>query len=171
MSWVGDVMSRRETDFIEEMERKSAVKINIVGIGGCGNNIVDALAREKLPVKLIAMNTDAAVLRRTQCHARVLLGNPLTLARGAHGSPEVGAKAMESSIDDALAVIDEDVDMVIGIAGMGGGTGTGGLPVLFRELSIRRPKALKVAIVTLPFREEGYERIENARYGLRETRM
>ncbi|RLF23048.1 MAG: hypothetical protein DRN15_07420 [Thermoprotei archaeon] len=169
MGWVSDIMSRREEGFIEEMEKKSAVKINVVGVGGCGNNIIDALAKERLPVKLIAMNTDAAVLRRTQCHARVLLGNPLTLARGAHGSPEVGAKAMESSIDEAIAAIDEDVDMVIGIAGMGGGTGTGGLPVLFRELSIKRPRTLKVAVITLPFREEGFERLENARYGLREV--
>ena len=63
---------------------------------------------------------------------------------------------------------DENVDVVIGIAGLGGGTGTGALPVLFRELSYARPNALKLAIVTLPFREEGIERIENARYGLRE---
>ena len=162
-------LRRREEDrFLEEKEIVSAVKINVIGIGGCGNNIINTLYRMGVSAKLIAMNTDASVLRRTECHARVLLGNPFSISRGASGSPEVGAKAMEKSIEDALNVIDDDVDVVIGIAGLGGGTGTGGLPVLFRELGIRKPNVLKIAVVTFPLKEEGIERRENAKIGFQE---
>ncbi len=159
---------REEERFLEERELKSAVKINVVGIGGCGNNIISTLYRMGIPAKLIAMNTDASVLRRTECHVRVLLGNPFSVSRGACGSPEIGAKAMEESIDEALNAIDEDVDVVIGIAGLGGGTGTGGLPVFFRELGLRKPNVLKIAVITFPLREEGIERRENARVGFQE---
>lgn len=162
------VRLREQLRYLAQKEREAAVKINIVGVGGCGNNAINNLSRLRLPAKLIAMNTDSAVLRRTRCDVRVLLGGLSAEARGARGVPELGAQAMEESIEEAIGAIDENVDVIIGIAGLGGGTGTGGLPVLFRELRTRRPNALRIAVVTLPFKEEGEERIRNAQIGLRE---
>jgi len=157
-----------DEELLAERERRAAVKINVVGVGGCGNNAINNLYKLRLPAKLIAMNTDAPVLRKTAADKKVLLSGLTEIPRGAHGVPDVGAKAMENSIEDAIAAIDKDVDAVIGVAGLGGGTGTGGLPVLFRELAVRRKDALRIAVVTLPFKEEGDERVKNAQMGLQE---
>ncbi len=161
-------MAYREEEIIGREAERAAVRINVVGVGGCGNNIIDTLYKLGVPAKLIAMNTDAAVLHKTSAHKRVLLSSLTGLPRGAHGAPEVGAKAMEDSLVEAINAIDRDVDVVIGIAGLGGGTGTGGLPVLFRALGKERRGVLKIAIVTLPFTEEGEERVRNAQIGLQE---
>ncbi|RDD53187.1 MAG: hypothetical protein BA066_05750 [Candidatus Korarchaeota archaeon NZ13-K] len=155
---------------LEEAERVSEARINIVGIGGCGNNIVSAFYK-KFPknVKTIAVNTDSAVLRKAEADEKVLIGRYTHKGRGAQGVPDIGREAMEEDIESVLRALDEKVDIVIGIAGMGGGTGSGGLPVLMREIGLRHRDAIKISIVTLPMREEGEERRRNAQFSLRET--
>lgn len=149
------------------MER---AKIICVGVGGCGCNIITELSRLKVEAKTIAVNTDFAVLRRTSADILVHIGahRRIDATRGAGGMPTIGAEIMEEEVDRVIENIDEDADMVIGIAGMGGGTGTGGLPILFRHLKTERPDAIRLAIVTLPFKAEGPLRKRNAEYGLRQ---
>ena len=151
-------------------EERAAIKVNVVGVGGCGNNCIGNLAKEELDgVKRIAVNTDAAVLRRTEANARVLIGQFTHKGRGARGVPMLGRESIEESIDEVLATIDPGLDLLVGVAGMGGGTGTGALPVLLREAGLRNGDAVKVAVVTLPFAEEGLERRKNAQLGLTEV--
>ena len=160
------VMQRR----MEEEARLAAVRINVVGIGGCGNNIVTSLWG-KVPeryVKLIAVNTDAAVLRKSRAHEKVLIGRFSMRGRGAQGVPELGEKAMEEDIEMVFSAMDDNVDLIIGVAGLGGGTGTGGLPPFFRDCNYKFPNAVKMAVVTLPMTEEGEERRRNAQFALRE---
>lgn len=155
---------------LEDVEKATEAKINIIGIGGCGNNIVNAFYK-KFPknVKTIAVNTDSAVLRKTEADEKVLIGRYTHKGRGAQGVPDIGREAMEEDIESVLKALDERVDLVIGIAGMGGGTGSGGLPVLMREIGLRNRDAIKISVVTLPMKEEGEERRRNAQFSLRET--
>lgn len=155
---------------LESIEKGTEAIINVVGIGGCGNNIVSAFYR-KLPknVKTIAVNTDAAVLKKTDADEKVLIGRFTHKGRGAQGVPDIGREAMEEDIENVLRALDEKVDVVIGIAGMGGGTGSGGLPVLMREIGLRKREAIKISVVTLPMKEEGEERRRNAQFSLKET--
>ncbi len=155
---------------LEDVERVTEARINIVGVGGCGNNIVSAFYK-KFPknVKTIAVNTDSAVLRKVEADEKVLIGRYTHKGRGAQGVPDLGREAMEEDIEAVLRALDERVDIVIGIAGMGGGTGSGGLPVLMREVGMRQRDAIKISVVTLPMREEGEERRRNAQFSLRET--
>ncbi|RSN70882.1 hypothetical protein D9Q81_00295 [Candidatus Korarchaeum cryptofilum] len=155
---------------LESVEKATEAKINIVGIGGCGNNIISAFYK-KFPknVKTIAVNTDSAVLKKTDADEKVLIGRYTHKGRGAQGVPDIGREAMEEDIETVLRALDENVDIVIGIAGMGGGTGSGGLPVLMREIGLRNKETIKISVVTLPMREEGEERKRNAQFSLKET--
>ncbi|RLG42048.1 MAG: hypothetical protein DRO05_02265 [Thermoproteota archaeon] len=163
---------RRELErSLAREEKRATAKVNIVGVGGCGNNIISNLYRMKLPsfVRLIAVNTDAAVLRNAQADEKILIGRFTHKGRGAQGVPELGRQAMEEDVEQVLDVLDEGLDLFIGVAGLGGGTGTGGLPVLLREVGLRYRETIKMAIVTLPLKEEGEERRRNAQFGLKEV--
>ncbi len=161
---------REQERYLELKEAEAAVRVVVVGVGGCGCNTINNLARMGLKnVTLVACNTDAAVLRRTKADKKVLLGPMTTKGRGAYGVPEIGRKAAEENVEDVLAAIGGNVDVVIGTAGMGGGTGTGALPVIMGEVRRRLRDAVAISVVTLPFSEEGEERIRNAQMGLQEV--
>lgn len=116
-------------------------------------------------VRFIAMNTDAQALQASMASDRVRLGEKLTRGLGAGSDPDIGKKAAEESRDQIRELL-EGADMVFVTAGMGGGTGTGGAPVV-AEVA-KEVNALTVAVVTRPFSFEGRRREGQARAGIDE---
>jgi cell division protein FtsZ len=111
----------------------------------------------------IAVNTDAQDLLYTDAHKKVLIGRETTRGLGAGANPEVGMESARENKEDIKKAL-QGADMVFLTAGLGGGTGTGSLPVI-ADVS-KKIGALTVAVVTLPFGMEGRQRMENARKGL-----
>ncbi|MGQ9623039.1 MAG: cell division protein FtsZ [Candidatus Caldatribacteriaceae bacterium] len=140
------------------------VKIEVVGVGGGGGNAVNRMIEAGLQgVTFIAINTDLQVLRRSWADIKLQIGAKLTRGLGAGANPEIGRKAAEEDQEKIFEVL-EGTDMVFITAGMGGGTGTGGAPVVARiakELGI-----LTVAVVTKPFSFEGPKRMRQAEEGI-----
>ncbi len=140
-------------------------RIKIMGIGGGGSNAVDYMVRQGLPTTLtIAANTDKQALSRSIAQYKLQAGKEVTQGLGAGGDPEIGERAMREAADEVRRVL-ANADMVFLTAGMGGGTGTGGIQVaaeICREMNI-----LTVAVVTLPFEWEGPQRREIALEWLR----
>lgn len=143
---------------------EAQAKIKVFGIGGAGNNAINNMINSGLEgVEFIAANTDYQVLKRCHAPIKIQLGTSLTRGLGAGGNPELGAKATEEETERIREVLDGS-DMVFITAGLGGGTGTGGAPVVARickDLGI-----LTVAVVTKPFSFEGKARMKNAMDGL-----
>jgi cell division protein FtsZ len=142
----------------------SPARIKAIGIGGGGSNAITRMVREGIKgVDFIAMNTDGQALALAEAPTRIQLGEKLTRGLGAGGDHKVGTKAAEESCD-----IIEDIvcgaDMVFIAAGMGGGTGTGGIPVV-AEIA-KKSGALTIAVVTKPFTFEGTHRNQVAEEGL-----
>ncbi len=152
---------------LDEQERPSA-RIKVVGVGGGGGNAVSRMVRAGLDgVEFIVANTDLQALRLSQAPVKVQLGAKLTRGRGAGADPLVGRQAALEDTDLLVETL-AGADMVFVTTGLGGGTGTGGAPViasLAAELG-----ALTVAVVTKPFRFEGKKRSEQAERGLAELR-
>lgn len=146
---------------------QSAV-IKVIGVGGGGGNAVKhMIASEVEGVDFICANTDAQALTDICSRTVLQLGNNITKGLGAGANPEVGRKAAMEDRDRIQEAL-QGADMVFITAGMGGGTGTGGAPVvaeIARELGI-----LTVAVVTKPFPFEGRKRMEIAEQGMRELR-
>ncbi|HMD69189.1 MAG TPA: cell division protein FtsZ [Chitinivibrionales bacterium] len=143
-------------------------KMKVIGVGGAGGNAVNRMVSAGLTgVEFIAINTDAMALDNNKADNRVQIGDKITKGLGAGANPEIGRIAMEEDREKVAAML-EGADMVFITAGMGGGTGTGGAPVvaeIARELGI-----LTVAIVTRPFLFEGKVRDRNARKGIDDLR-
>ncbi len=143
-------------------------KIKVIGVGGGGGNAVNNMINRGINgVDFIASNTDKQALDHNLAPLKIQVGKELTLGLGAGADPEVGRKAVEENRDqikEALA----GSNMIFITSGMGGGTGTGGAPVVAQIA--RESGALVVAIVTLPFSWEGKERMESAKYGIEELR-
>lgn len=138
--------------------------LKVIGLGGGGQNTVDRMIELGLSgIDFIAANTDAQVLRTCQAPTKIQLGPVLTRGLGAGGDPSVGEAAAEESIE-ALKNALAGADMVFLTAGMGGGTGTGSIPVAARVA--KSVGALVVAIVSLPFAFEVGRRQKNARDGM-----
>jgi len=139
-------------------------RIKAVGIGGGGCNAITRMVREEIKgVDFMAMNTDGQALALAEAPTRIQLGEKLTRGLGAGGDHKLGTKAAEEShniIEDLV----EGADMVFIAAGMGGGTGTGGIPVV-AEIA-KQSGALTIAVVTKPFTFEGTHRAEVAEEGL-----
>ena len=149
-------------DFSEE------VKITLIGVGGAGCNTVDRLLSMNLKgIRAIAANTDVQHLDLINAHQKILLGKGTTKFRGAGGDPELGKLAVEESIDEVRAAL-EGSDIVFVAAGLGGGTGTGGAP-LVAEIA-RELGAVVIGVVTLPFKFEGNVRKRIALQGLEDMR-
>jgi cell division protein FtsZ len=153
-----------------EMQRKlmpeveNFAQIKVLGIGGGGSNAVNRMIEEGLQgVEFIAVNTDAQALMLAKAANRVRIGDKLTKGLGSGGDPTIGSKAAEESSDDLYEVINGS-DMVFITAGMGGGTGTGGAPVIARIA--RETGALTIGVVTKPFAFEGTKRREVADEGI-----
>jgi len=139
-------------------------RIKAIGIGGGGCNAINHMVREDIKgVDFIAMNTDGQALALAEAPTRVQLGERLTRGLGAGGDNKTGTKAAEESIDTIEELV-SGADMVFIAAGMGGGTGTGGIPVV-AEVA-KQSGALTIAVVTKPFNFEGAHRSEVAEEGL-----
>ncbi len=144
---------------------ESAV-IKVIGIGGGGNNAVSHMAGNHIEgVEFICANTDAQALRKLNFGTIIQLGVELTKGLGAGTNPEVGRQAAEENKNRIREVL-EGADMVFLTAGMGGGTGTGAIPVI-AEIA-RGMGILTVAVVTKPFAFEGKKKFEVAERGIAE---
>jgi cell division protein FtsZ len=155
---------------IEMLDERSTspTVIKVIGIGGGGTNAVNRMIAAGLRnVQFVAVNTDAQALGISKAGMKFAIGQRLTGGLGAGGIPEVGEKAALESQEDLKNLI-KGADMLFLTAGMGGGTGTGGAPVvaqLARELGI-----LTVAVVTKPFDFEGRKKLMLAEQGIEKLR-
>jgi len=142
--------------------------LKVIGVGGAGGNAIDRMIRSSLKgVEFIAANTDAQALARSSAPHTIQVGSRLTKGLGSGGNPEVGRKAVEED-RDLIANALEGADMVFVTSGMGGGTGTGGAPVV-AEIAAELG-ALTVGVVTRPFAFEGRVRTRQAEQGLHELK-
>ncbi|HLO60993.1 MAG TPA: cell division protein FtsZ [Bacteroidales bacterium] len=145
---------------------KSSI-IKVLGVGGGGSNAVNHMFKQGIKdVDFIVCNTDAQALANTPVPVKIQLGASLTEGRGAGNKPAIGRQAAIESIDNLNEILSINTRMLFITAGMGGGTGTGAAPVIAkaaRELGI-----LTVAIVTIPFKNEGPRRVNQALEGIAE---
>ncbi len=142
---------------------ESQATIKVIGVGGAGQNAVNRMIREGVEgVSFIALNTDAQALEQSRAETRIQIGEAATRGLGAGGDPKVGEAAARES-EKAIQAELEGVDMVFVTAGMGGGTGTGGAPVI-AEIA-KRMGILTVGVVTKPFLFEGPRRKRQAEEG------
>lgn len=143
---------------------QSPAKIKVIGMGGGGCNAVTRMVRDEIRgVEFIAMNTDAQALAVTEAPVRFQLGERLTKGLGSGGDHNIGMRAAEENRDELTQLVTGS-DMVFVTAGMGGGTGTGSIPVV-AEIS-KKAGALTIAIVTKPFVFEGRHRSKVAEEGI-----
>jgi len=151
----------------DENENLSA-KVKIIGIGGGGCNALNTMIESGLTgVDFIAANTDAQALAANKASIRLQLGVRLTKGLGSGANPKIGREAAEEAVDQIRDVL-AGADMIFITAGLGGGTGTGGAPIVAEEA--RKLGALTVAIVTKPFLFEGKQRQRQAEEGIANLR-
>jgi len=147
-----------------DIDMDNFARIKVVGVGGGGNNAVNRMIDAGLRgVDFIAVNTDKQALFLSKANTKIQIGEKLTKGLGSGANPEIGEKAANESRDE-IAMAIKDADMVFVTAGMGGGTGTGAVPVIAqiaRELGI-----LTVGVVTKPFMFEGRKRMQYAEKGV-----
>ena len=162
---MGAPRTRNDIDAeLEEMLSKQKAKIKVIGAGGGGNNTINRLTEVGVAgAETVAMNTDAQDLLYTNADSKVLLGRDVTNGLGAGSIPQIGEEAARESEHEIKQKI-QGADMVFITCGLGGGTGTGSVPVI-AEIA-KKCGCLTVAIVTLPFEMEGNRRYENAIIGL-----
>ena len=142
----------------------SPAKIKAIGIGGGGCNAITRMVRDGIKgVDFIAMNTDGQALALAEAPTRIQLGEKLTKGLGAGGEHKTGEKAAEES-RGIIEELVEGADMVFVSAGMGGGTGTGGIPIVADVA--KQAGVLTIAVVTKPFSFEGAHRTQVAEEGL-----
>jgi cell division protein FtsZ len=142
----------------------SGANIKVIGCGGGGCNAITRMVREGIRgVEFVAMNTDAQHLTVTEAALRIQLGERITRGLGAGGDHIIGQKAAEESIDEIKQVV-SGADMVFVAAGMGGGTGTGSVPLVAQIA--KQSGALTIAVVTRPFDFEGIHRSQVAEEGI-----
>jgi cell division protein FtsZ len=142
--------------------------IKVVGIGGGGVNAINRMIEVGLKgVEFIAINTDAQALLMSDADVKLDVGRELTRGLGAGANPDVGRKAAEDHKEEIEEVI-KGADMVFVTAGEGGGTGTGGAPVV-ASIS-RKLGALTIGVVTRPFSFEGKRRAQQAEQGIEDLR-
>jgi len=143
---------------------ESFARIKVVGVGGGGCNAVDRMIDEGLQgVEFVAVNTDAQALMLSKANRRVRVGEKITRGLGSGGDPETGRKAAEESAEELYEVM-RGSDMVFITSGMGGGTGTGGAPIVAQIA--KEVGALTIGVVTRPFTFEGSRRIQSAESGI-----
>ena len=149
-------------------DAESAARIIVIGVGGAGNNAVNRMIDEQIGgVEFIGINTDRQALQLCKAERTIQIGEKLTKGLGAGAKPEIGEKAAEESIEEIKEAI-QGADMVFVTCGMGGGTGTGGAPVVARlakDMGI-----LTVGVVTKPFKFEAKTRMNNALAGIQKLK-
>ena len=147
-------------------KQKSSI-IKVLGVGGGGSNAVNYMfAQDTENVDFIICNTDVKALEQSKVTNKIQLGPQLTQGLGAGANPEVGKHATEESLEEIRRILEVNTKMAFITAGMGGGTGTGGAPIIAkicRDLNI-----LTVGIVTTPFGFEGPRRLKQAEEGIRQ---
>jgi len=141
----------------ESLQRqKSIVSIKVIGIGGAGGNAVNTIIESgSQGIGFIVANTDVQALEFSKAQYKIQIGVKSTKGLGAGANPEIGKRAAEEDLDKVMEALD-GADIVFIVGGMGGGTGSGGLPVIARAL--RDKGILSIAIVTRPFLFEGKRR-------------
>ena len=152
-----------------ELPKHQSSIIKVIGVGGGGSNAVNYMYNMGVEgVDFIVCNTDQQALAQSPVPNKIQLGPALTQGLGAGANPEIGKQASEESIDDIEKMLKVNTKMAFVTAGMGGGTGTGGAPVvarLCRELGV-----LTVGIVSTPFTHEGPRRMKQAQEGINRLR-
>jgi len=149
--------------------QKLKPQIIVFGVGGAGGNAVNNMIRTKLGgVDFVCANTDAQALTQALTERRVQLGAAYTQGLGAGSRPEVGRAAAEETLDELISHL-QGSNMCFIAAGMGGGTGTGGAPVVAR--AARELGILTVGVVTKPFHFEGTQRMRIAEEGIAELQQ
>jgi cell division protein FtsZ len=144
-------------------------KIKVIGVGGGGGNAVNRMIDAQVRgIEFIAANTDLQALTKCRAPIKLQLGKQMTRGLGAGADPEVGRKAALEDTEEILGLL-EGADMVFLTAGLGGGTGTGGAPILASLAA--EIGALTVAVVTKPFSFEGRRRMKIAEQGIEELRQ
>jgi cell division protein FtsZ len=152
----------------EFVESDNGATIKVIGIGGGGGNAINNMINASLMgVDFIAANTDAQALEVSKAHTKLQLGVNITKGLGAGANPEVGRSAALEDADKIRQAL-EGTDMVFVTAGLGGGTGTGGAPVVAQIA--KEIGALTVAVVTKPFNFEGRQRMKTADQGIKELK-
>ena len=145
-------------------KEKSSI-IKVIGVGGGGSNAVNHMFSQDIEgVNFIICNTDAQALALSKVPNKVQLGPTLTQGLGAGANPDIGRQATEESLEEIRRILEVNTKMAFITAGMGGGTGTGGAPILAKickDLGI-----LTVGIVTTPFAYEGKKRLAQAEEGI-----
>lgn len=138
--------------------------VKVLGAGGAGNNTLTRIHKLNLrDIETVAINTDGQDLIAAKADKKILIGKNLTSALGAGGDPEIGERSAKENEKELLSSI-YGTDLLFLTGGMGGGTATGSLPVISKLA--RDQGVLTVAVVTMPFNEEGIIRWENAQIGL-----
>ncbi len=163
LCWMDSVSYSRGIYAVAAPQNYLAV-IKVVGIGGGGVNAVNRMIEIGLRgVEFIAINTDAQALLMSDADVKLDIGRDLTRGLGAGANPEVGARASEDHAEEIEEVL-KGADMVFVTAGEGGGTGTGGAPIVARIA--RSLGALTIGVVTRPFSFEGRRRANQAEEGI-----
>ncbi len=149
---------------ITSNEMEAAAKIIVVGVGGAGNNAVNRMVDEAIGgVEFVGINTDKQALALCKAPTVIQVGEKVTKGLGAGAKPEIGEQAAEESSEEIRQVL-TGADMVFVTCGMGGGTGTGGAPVVAQIA--KEMGCLTVGVVTKPFRFEARTRMNNALEGI-----
>ncbi len=148
-----------------DLPKEQSSIIKVIGVGGGGSNAVNYMFSQDIDgVNFVICNTDAQAIALSRVPNKVQLGPHLTQGLGAGANPEIGRQATEESLEEIKRILEVNTKMVFITAGMGGGTGTGGAPIvakICRDLGI-----LTVGIVTTPFSYEGKKRIQQAEEGI-----
>lgn len=149
---------------LPEKIARNTPKIAVIGVGGGGGNAINNMIAESVGgVDFIAANTDAQALKKTEAERFIQLSADLTGGLGAGADPAIGRQAAIDSLDEIMDHLG-GYDMCFITAGMGGGTGTGGAPVIAE--ACRAKGILTVGVVTLPFNFEGTKRLNVAQQGV-----
>jgi cell division protein FtsZ len=159
-----DIGSTPADEELRKILESKKAEIKILGAGGAGGNTISRLMQVGVVGgETVAINTDAQDLLYTDADIKILIGKEITGGLGAGADPRIGEESAKESRNDIKKVI-EGADMVFVTCGLGGGTGTGSLPIA-AEIA-KKSGALTVGIVTIPFTMEGKSRMKNAREGL-----
>lgn len=167
----GFLLAGKETRMItiddSNQQLATTAKIKVIGIGGAGNNTVNSMLHKEYDsgIEFIIANTDAQALNASEAPIKVQLGIKLTKGLGSGANPAIGKRAAEEDLDKITDVV-HDADVVFLAAGMGGGTGSGAMPIIARAL--RERGILTIAIVTRPFTFEGKRRAKIANEAIAE---
>lgn len=153
-----------------DLPKEQSSIIKVIGVGGGGGNAVNHMFNQSIDgVNFIICNTDAQALTNCKVPNRIQLGPLLTAGLGAGANPEIGRQATEESLEEVRRILEVNTKMAFITAGMGGGTGTGGAPIIAKvckDLGI-----LTVGIVTMPFAYEGKKRHLQAEEGIKQLKQ